>query len=79
MDLGSLGDAISTALHGLWDGVNALIPVIAGSALEIENTIGSGEPNEEVAGTIGDAIGSVGEGVGEGVGSVVTSVTGSGS
>lgn len=68
----SIGDGISTVLHGLWQGFQALIPAIGGIASDIEGAIGSGEPNETVTGSIGEAIGSAGEAAGSVVSSAVT-------
>lgn len=56
----SLGDGISTLLHGLWQGFKQLIDTVGGSAAELENGIGSGEHNQGIAGSIADVIGSSG-------------------
>lgn len=56
----SLGDGISTLLHGLWQGFKQVIDSVGGSAAGIEGTIGSGEHNQDVSGSIADVIGSAG-------------------
>ncbi|MEY8565266.1 hypothetical protein [Corynebacterium sp.] len=58
--LGSLGDGISTVLHGVWQGLKQLIDAVGGSAAGIEGAIGSGEHNQEISGSIADVIGSAG-------------------
>ncbi|WP_145940892.1 hypothetical protein [Corynebacterium glyciniphilum] len=58
--ISSLGDGISTLLHGLWQGFKQLIDTVGGSAAELENGIGSGEHNQDVAGSIAGVIGSSG-------------------
>lgn len=56
----SLGDGISTLLHGLWQGFKQLIDNVGGSAATAEGIISSGEHNQDVAGSIADVIGSSG-------------------
>jgi hypothetical protein len=56
----SLGDGISTLLHGVWQGFKQLIDAVGGSAADLENAIGSGEHNQETSGSIADVIGSAG-------------------
>lgn len=56
----SLGDGISTLLHGLWQGFKQLIDTVGGSAAELENAIGSGDHDQDIAGSIANVIGSSG-------------------
>ncbi|MEJ6548246.1 MULTISPECIES: hypothetical protein [unclassified Corynebacterium] len=56
----SLGDGISTLLHGVWQGFKQIIDTVGGSAAGLEGAIGSGEHNQDVSGSIADVIGSAG-------------------